>query len=81
MILLAHNYKVHFGKLHRLNIGDIIQFKDMNDNLFDFTVEKKEELDEIQVEDMVSGDWDLTLFTCTLGGEARTTIRCKRIEK
>lgn len=81
MILLAHNYKAHFGKLHRLNIGDIIQFKDMNDNLFDFTVEKKEELDEIQVEEMVSGDWDLTLFTCTLSGEARTTIRCKRIEK
>lgn len=81
MILLAHNYKVHFGKLHRLNIGDIIQFKDMDDNLFEFTVEKKEELDKTQVKDMLSADWDLTLFTCTLGGEARTTIRCKRIQK
>lgn len=81
MILLAHNYTVHFGRLHRLNIGDIIQFKDMDDNLFEFTVEKKEELDKTQVKDMFSADWDLTLFTCTLGGEARTTIRCKRIQK
>lgn len=81
MILLAHNYTVHFGRLHRLNIGDIIQFKDMDDNLFEFTVEKKEELDKTQVKDMLSADWDLTLFTCTLGGEARTTIRCKRIQK
>ena len=81
MILLAHNYKVHFGKIYRLNIGDIIKFKDMNVNFLDFSVEKKEELDELQVEDMLSGDWDLTLFTCTLDGEARTTVRCKRIEK
>lgn len=81
MVLLAHNYTVHFGKLHRLNIGDVIQFKDMDDNLFNFTVEKKEELNEMQVEDMVFGNWDLTLFTCTIGGQARTTIRCKKFEK
>ncbi|HIT89243.1 MAG TPA: sortase [Candidatus Merdenecus merdavium] len=81
MILLAHNYQVHFGKLHQLEVGDIIRFKDMKDHTFDFSVEKKEELTSIQVEDMVSGDWDFTLFTCTLGGEARTTIRCKLIEK
>lgn len=81
MILLAHNYKAHFGNIHLLDTGDLVQFKDMDNNLFDFAVEKKEELDKMQVDEMVAGNWDLTLFTCTLGGEARTTIRCKRIDK
>jgi sortase A len=81
MILLAHNYRAHFGKIHLLDTGDLVQFKDMDNNLFDFAVEKKEELHKMQVDEMVAGNWDLTLFTCTLGGEARTTIRCKRIDK
>jgi sortase A len=25
---------------------------------------------------MESGDWDLTLFTCTTGGQSRITVRC-----
>ena len=28
---------------------------------------------------MEDGDWDLTLFTCTIGGENRTTVRAVRI--
>jgi sortase A len=30
------------------------------------------------VEEMISGDWDLTLFTCTIGGATRVTIRCEK---
>lgn len=41
MILLAHNYRAHFGKIHLLDTGDLVQFKDMDNNLFDFAVEKK----------------------------------------
>ena len=33
-----------------------------------------------QTEEMLSGEWDLTLFTCTLGGRQRVTVRCDRIE-
>lgn len=81
MILVAHNYKAHFGKLYTLEKGDFIQFRDIDNNFFDFTVEKKEELASRQVTEMTSGDWDLTLFTCTLGGESRVTIRCKRVDQ
>ena len=28
------------------------------------------------VEAMESGDWALTLFTCTIGGKTRVTVRC-----
>lgn len=79
--LLAHNNKAHFGNLFYLDKGDLITFKDINNNEFDYTVEKIEELDPIQVEDMVKSDWDLTLFTCTLSGEARFTVRCNKVEK
>jgi sortase A len=27
-----------------------------------------------------SGDWDLTLFTCTIGGVSRVTVRCQKAE-
>ena len=30
------------------------------------------------VEEMTSGDYDLTLFTCTYGGATRFTVRCLR---
>lgn len=81
MIILAHNYKAHFGKIYMLKIGDLVQFEDMNKNIFDFKVDKKEEINQFQVEEMDSGNWDLTLFTCNVSGEARTTIRCKKIDK
>ena len=27
----------------------------------------------------LEGDWDLTLFTCTVGGKARVTVRCDKV--
>ena len=36
-------------------------------------------LDHTAVEDMISGEYDLTLFTCTYGGENRVTVRCDRV--
>jgi len=30
---------------------------------------------------MEAGEWDLTLFTCTLSREARITIRCQAVEE
>ncbi len=80
MILLAHNFKVHFGKLDRLKLGDKVEFRDVEGELFSFYVKEKEVLSSRQVEEMSAGDWDLTLFTCTLSGETRTTIRCKKLE-
>ena len=36
-------------------------------------------LGKYDVEKMTSGDWDLTLFTCTYGGKSRVTVRCQRM--
>ena len=32
------------------------------------------------VDGMLSGGWDLSLYTCTYGGRARLTVRCDEIE-
>ena len=37
-------------------------------------------MDSTAIEEMVTGDWDLTLFTCTLSGQTRFTVRCIRSE-
>ena len=78
LIIAGHNYKKHFGGLKNLQIGDTITFTDMDEHCFSYTVTTLEELDGTTIEAMESGDWDLTLFTCTIGGKKRVTVRCKK---
>ena len=76
LIIAAHNYDSHFGRLYQLNAGDVVRFTDGEGNLFTYTVSQIEELPGTAIEEMEAGEWDLTLFTCTLGGRARVTVRC-----
>lgn len=78
LIIAGHNYKKHFGGLKNLQIGDVVIFTDVDKQCFSYTVSAVEELDGTDVDAMESGDWDLTLFTCTIGGQKRVTIRCER---
>lgn len=77
MIILAHNYKAHFGYLYKLDRGDMVEFVDMDNNHFIYQVEKVEKINGDKMEELLSGNWDLTLFTCTLGGKSRVVVRCK----
>ena len=76
LVLCAHNYASHFGNLKSLHIGDAVTFTDMDGNLFAYQVAELETLPPQATEEMESGDWDLTLFTCTVGGQSRVTVRC-----
>ncbi|MBC3886756.1 sortase [Acetobacterium paludosum] len=79
MIIAGHNYQEHFGKLYQLRNGDIVKFTDVAGNVYRYAVASVETLAKTDVEEMESGNWDLTLFTCTPGGTNRVTVRCKRI--
>lgn len=81
MIIAAHNYWSHFANLRALQPGDRVSFTDVKSNRFNYEVIDTEILTPDQVKEMKSGDWDLTLFTCTFGGEYRITVRCKLLEK
>lgn len=79
LVLAAHNYKTHFGGIRHLAPGEVLTFTDVEGNRFTYRVAGAEVLEPTAIEEMTSGEWDLTLFTCTLGGRARVTVRCERI--
>lgn len=79
LVLLAHNFVRHFGTLKNLNPGDEVYFTDMDDQISCYEVVTVEILPPTAVEEMTAGEYDLTLFTCTYGGQNRVTVRCDRI--
>ena len=76
LIIAGHNYSRHFGKLNTLSVGDPILFTDIHGTTYHFKVSLIQVLAPDDVEGMLSGDWDLTMFTCTYGGANRVTVRC-----
>lgn len=78
LVIAAHNYRTHFGKLKELETGDEVIFKDAAGNRFEYKVAAVEALTPQSVGDMTSGEWALSLFTCTLDGKNRVTVRCER---
>lgn len=78
LIIAGHNYKSHFGKLRRLSYGDSVLFTDVDGNVFEYQVVEIEQLSPTNVEELEDGKWPLTLFTCTIGGRDRVTIRCDK---
>ena len=79
-VIAAHNYRTHFGSLGNLSAGDRVTFTDVDGNIFSYDVVEVQILNPAAIEEMVSDDWDLSLFTCTLGGKTRLTVRCDKIE-
>ena len=77
LVIAAHNYRTHFGKLKELETGDEVIFTDAAGNRFEYKVAAVEALTPQSVEDMTSGEWALSLFTCTLDGKSRVTVRCE----
>lgn len=80
LVLLAHNYGKHFGTLKNLIPGDEVYFMDMDNVISHYQVVTVEILTPDAVDEMVAGEYDLTLFTCTYGGQNRVTVRCDRVK-
>ena len=76
LVIAGHNYKSHFGSLKELVLGDTVQFTDVDGNIFSYVVCQTDLLGKYDVEEMDAGEWDLTLFTCTMDGKMRVTVRC-----
>ena len=75
-MICAHNYRSHFGPIHRLPVGAQVLLKTVDGNLYQYQVSATEIVSPFAVADVTSGEWDLTLFTCTLGGRTRYVVRC-----
>ena len=80
LVIAGHNYRQHFGRLSSLSVGDAVSFEDMDGVCRTYEVAAVETLGPDAVEQMTSGEYDLTLFTCTYDGSLRVTIRCEQTE-
>ena len=63
-----------------LEAGAQVIFTDLKGRSFSYQVQAVETLEPTAIEDMLSEEWDLTLFTCTPGGQARVAIRCLKAD-
>ena len=78
-VIAAHNYKAHFGRLSELQSGDAIVFTDVSGTAHRYEVVLLETLPKEATKEMITSGFDLSLYTCTLGGGSRVTVRCKSI--
>ena len=81
LVICAHNYDRHFGRISKLEIGDEVLFTDMDGVTTRYAVAAQEVLSPTAVGEMTAGEYALTLFTCTYGGASRVTVRCERAEE
>ncbi len=83
-IIAAHNYNSHFGQIKYLGEGDEIIFTDVLGDKYRYVVTCTEYIDGYNPEQMSENkdsSWDMTLFTCTLNGQSRVTVRAKLEKK
>lgn len=79
LVVAAHNYPRHFGKLAGLSAGETITFTDIDGRNTVYEVVSVDNLAPTAVEEMVDGEYDLSLFTCNYSGQSRITVRCERV--
>ncbi len=79
LVICAHNYDRHFGNIKNLSTGASITFTDVTGTVYEYEVTVVETIEPTAISEMITGDWDLTLFTCTRSGQARVAVRCKLV--
>ena len=76
LVLVAHNYKKHFGPIRRLKSGDEVLFVDMENKATLYHVAATDAVAPTAVEEVTAGVYDLALVTCTYGGDTRLVVYC-----
>lgn len=80
LVIAAHNYASHFGRLGKLQTGDAVILTDTAGNSYAYQVDAQEILPPDAVAEMTESLWPLTLFTCTAGGSHRIAVRCRQAD-
>lgn len=78
LVIAAHNYASHFGKIHELNPNDLVYFVDVDNRIFRYKVVLIDTISSYDVEKVVESDYALILFTCTYSGRGRVAVYCER---
>lgn len=80
LVIAAHNYESHFGKLGSVSVGDNVIFTDMDGVENHYIVQKTDVLQPTDVDAVEHSGYDLVLYTCTYGGKTRIVVFCDRAE-
>lgn len=80
LVIAAHNYDSHFGRLKNLNPGDLVTFTDMDGVVNTYSVTEIDTVSPESVDAVLHSGHDLVLYTCTPGGRTRVTVFCDRAE-
>ena len=80
LVIAAHNYASHFGRLRQLDPGDAVTFTDLDGDTTPYLVAEVRVLEPTQVDAVLSSGHALTLYTCTKGGASRVVVFCDREE-
>lgn len=86
MVICGHNYPSHFSPLRSIEPGEDVYFINVKGLKIHYIVENRETVQPTAIRQMIKNnensdsslDWDLTLFTCNLGGQTRCAVRCIR---
>lgn len=84
LVICGHNYRTHFSPLRSVSPGADVYFITVKGEQLHYIVSNVEQVRPTAIEEMIknsnnsesSSEWDLTLFTCTLGGRTRFAVRC-----
>ena len=76
LVIAAHNYRTHFGRVHTLSEGDTLIFTDVEGRMFTFYVDHLVTVQPSEAAIVKHSEFPLTLFTCNYDGRARVVIRC-----
>lgn len=78
LVIAAHNYSKHFGRLSTLKPGDPVQFTDMDGETVFYQVGTVETIPPTAIDLVQNSEWSLVLYTCTYGGQNRVMVGCMR---
>lgn len=76
LVIAAHNYESHFGKLAYLMGGAQVILTDMDDIRYIYEIRKIEELAPTETEAVKDSGYEMVLYTCTYGGKTRIVAYC-----
>lgn len=87
MVVCGHDYYTHFGPIANCEPGADVYFTNVQGLQIHYKVSNVEIVQPTDVEKMIdndknsssAADWDLSLFTCTISGQARCAVRCIRV--
>lgn len=81
LVIAAHNYKSHFGRLKELKAGAAVIFTDTDGIENHYAVVSVETMSPTDVDAVQNSGYALVLYTCTPGGATRVAVFCSRTEE